>query len=69
LRRVTSSLDLARFFAPLRTTTTLCIGIFARLEPSEPKDPANLFGEADTEALRACFEFRTLQIACAGPGR
>jgi hypothetical protein len=68
LRRVTSSLDLARFFAPLRTTTTLCIGIFARFEPSEAKDSANFVGEADAEPLRACSEFRTLQIACSGPG-
>jgi hypothetical protein len=41
-------------------TTTLCIGIFVRLEPSETKDSADAFGKSDAEALRACLEVRAL---------
>ncbi|MHC4332318.1 MAG: hypothetical protein ACYSUV_01035 [Planctomycetota bacterium] len=69
MRRVTSSLDVARFFAPLRMTTTLCIGIFVRLEPPETKDSADAFGKSDAEALGACLEVGALQIGLAGLGR
>jgi hypothetical protein len=50
-------------------TTTLCIGIFVRLEPPETKDSADAFGKSDAEALGACLEVGALQIGLAGLGR
>ena len=69
LRRATLSLEAVRFFAPLRMTTALCIGILVRLEPPETKDSADAFGKSDAEALGARLEFRALQIGLAGPDR